>query len=109
MPWKPLTGEGDELPQRLRLPLDRLLRNLEAPRARTVRSVFEGWEEVVGESLAAHVAPISLRRGRLAVAVPDPAWATQLRYLETELLTRLAEAFGPDEVTAIDIRVRPAR
>jgi predicted nucleic acid-binding Zn ribbon protein len=42
----------------------------------------------------------------LVVGVDDPAWATQLRFLESELLERLAAEFGPGEVTSIEVRVR---
>jgi predicted nucleic acid-binding Zn ribbon protein len=69
--------------------------------------VFDSWDEVVGPGLAAQARPVALRKGRLVLAVVDPGWATQLRFLEAELLARLAEAFGPDEVTAIEVRVRP--
>jgi predicted nucleic acid-binding Zn ribbon protein len=109
MPWDPRPGDRDPPPAPVGRPLDRPLRNLGAPKAETVRSVFDDWAEVVGESLAARARPVALRRGRLVVAVPDAAWATQLRFLQPQLLARLAEAFGPDEVTAIDIRVRPER
>jgi hypothetical protein len=43
------------------------------------------------------------------VAVSDPAWATQLRFLETTLLERLQAELGPDTVTVIEVRVRPER
>jgi predicted nucleic acid-binding Zn ribbon protein len=109
MPWDPLPGEREDPPAPLGRSLDRLLRNLGSPQAETVRSVFDDWAEVVGDGLAARARPVSLRRGRLVVAVPDAAWATQLRFLEPDLLEKLHEAFGPDEVTAIDIRVRPRR
>jgi predicted nucleic acid-binding Zn ribbon protein len=109
VPWKPLPDDEPPAPAPVGRSLDRLLRHLGSPKAKTVRSVFDDWAEVVGESLAAHADPVSLRRGRLVVAVPDSAWATQLRFLEPQLLARLADAFGSDEVTAIDVRVRPRR
>jgi predicted nucleic acid-binding Zn ribbon protein len=108
VPWRPLPDGEDPPPAPVGRALDRLLRNLGAPTANTVRSVFDDWAEVVGESLAAQAEPLTLRRGRLVVGVPDAAWATQLRFLEPQLLARLAEHFGPDEVTAIDVRVRPS-
>src|SRR5690606_4462307 len=82
VPWKPLPRDEDPPPAPLGQPLDRLLRNLGAPPAKAVRSVFDDWVEVVGEPVASNARPVSLRRGRLVVAVPDAAWATQLRYLE---------------------------
>ena len=37
----------------------------------------------------------------------EPTWATQLRFLESELLERLREVAGVDEVDRIELRVRP--
>ena len=87
--------------------LDRLMRNLGSPKVETVRSVFDRWPDLVGEQVAARSQPIALRDGVLSVGVDDPAWATQLRFLEAELLRQIAVEFGPDEVTSIDVKVRP--
>jgi predicted nucleic acid-binding Zn ribbon protein len=62
---------------------------------------------MVGESVAQHSRPRSLRDGVLVVAVDEPAWATQLRWLEADLLTRLREVLGPDQVARIEVRVQP--
>ncbi len=40
------------------------------------------------------------------IGVTDPAWATQLRFLEATLLERLAGLDGAP-VTTIEVRVRP--
>ena len=39
------------------------------------------------------------------VAVDEPAWATQLRWLEADLVTRLNEALGAGQVERIEVRV----
>jgi predicted nucleic acid-binding Zn ribbon protein len=106
MPWEPLPDHRDAGPGRVGAPLDRLLRHLGAPKVETVRSLFDRWPDAVGEQVASQASPISLRDGVLVVGVDDPAWATQLRFLEGELLTRLAAEFGADEVTSIEVRVR---
>jgi predicted nucleic acid-binding Zn ribbon protein len=71
-------------------------------------AVFASWADVVGEGVAAHARPRSLRHGVLVVLVDDPAWATQLRWLESDLLARLATIAGEDTVTEIQVRVRRA-
>jgi predicted nucleic acid-binding Zn ribbon protein len=45
----------------------------------------------------------------LVVAVSDPAWATQLRFLERDLVERLRTELGTDAVNEIEVRVRPER
>jgi len=49
-----------------------------------------------------------LRHGVLVVVVDDPAWATQLRWLESDLLARLATIAGEGTITQIQVRVRRA-
>ena len=58
----------------------------------------------VGAAVARHVQPVKLDGNRLIVEVDDPAWATQLRFLEDTLRSRLREVAGA-EVDTIDVRV----
>lgn len=103
--WKPLPGEVPD-PRPVGASLDRVAAALGVPRASTMTSVFASWPDVVGESVAAHARPRSLNAGTLVVAVDEPAWATQLRWLEADLVTRLAEVLGPGQVERIEVRVR---
>ncbi len=92
--------------------LDRLARSLGAPRPVVLAAVFARWEELVGRDVAAHATPLSLRDGVLVIAVDQPAWATQLRYLASDLIARLAAETEGGEVREVQIRVRggePAR
>ena len=68
-------------------------------------SVLRCWEEIVGASVAAHARPTGVDDGRLLVVVDHPGWATQLRFLSTTILERLAEAVGSDVVDSIEVRV----
>jgi predicted nucleic acid-binding Zn ribbon protein len=61
------------------------------------------WPELVGPALAAHAEPRSLRDGVLTVAVDAPGWATQLRYLEAELLRRAEEVVGEPVANAVRV------
>jgi predicted nucleic acid-binding Zn ribbon protein len=87
--------------------IDAVLRSLRGAGAAATAGVFGRWEEAVGVAVAAHSRPAVLDDGRLVVDVDEPGWATQLRYLEPELLGRLASVAGPDAVRSIDVRVRP--
>ena len=67
--------------------------------------VFGRWAEAVGEAVANHVKPVKLDGTKLVVEVDDPAWATQLRFLETTLKQRLLEVAGAT-IDTIEARVR---
>jgi len=86
--------------------LDDVVRGLRGgTSARAVAGVFAQWDEIVGPQVAAHARPVSLVDGRLLVEVDEPGWATQLRYLEVELLARLVTVAGTGAPTSIDVRV----
>jgi predicted nucleic acid-binding Zn ribbon protein len=87
--------------------LDRVMRHLGSPKVETVTSVFDRWPDLVGEQVASRARPVSLRDGVLVVAVEDPAWATQIRFLEAQVLAGIAAEMGAAEVTRIEVRVRP--
>ena len=64
------------------------------------------WPALVGETIAAHTRPRRLREGVLTVVVDDPAWATQIRFMEAELVTGLEGVIGPGKVTQIVVQVQ---
>ncbi len=89
--------------------LDGLLRDLRAGARHEVGGVFGRWDEMVGPVVAAHVRPVKLDQGRLLVEVDEPGWATQLRFLEADVLARLRDGAGV-ELSGLDVRVaRPRR
>jgi predicted nucleic acid-binding Zn ribbon protein len=106
MGWTPLPDDDGSPPRRLGEGLDRALRALGAPGTDVVRRVFDGWPEVAGEAVAAHARPTLLRDGRLVITADEPAWGTQLRYLEADLLGRIASRVGEGKVTRIEVRIR---
>ncbi len=83
--------------------LSSVVRSLKAD-AVTVRNVFSGWDDAVGATIAAHARPVKLDGATLRVEVDDTAWATQLRYLSTDVLDRL-QALGGLRIDRLDIVV----
>jgi predicted nucleic acid-binding Zn ribbon protein len=107
MPWQPLPDDSTGEPSPLHETLDRVVQGWGAGSMATTRSLFADWDDIVGPHLAQHARPRSLRQGTLVVVVSDPAWATQLRFLEADLVARIASATGSSEVTSIQVRVVP--
>jgi predicted nucleic acid-binding Zn ribbon protein len=65
------------------------------------------WSEVVGAAVAQHAHIRSLRRGVLTIAVDAAPWATELRYLDDELRSRIAAIIGANVVRQIRVVVAP--
>jgi len=93
-------------PSELRPLLDRVVRGMGAPGTDAVELVFGRWEEVVGGVLAARTRPVALERSTLVLESADPAVVSHVRWLEQDLLARLAELLGAGRVTAVEVRVR---
>jgi predicted nucleic acid-binding Zn ribbon protein len=94
--------------------LNGVVRSLRGPAATAAAGmaamggVFGRWNETVGEAVAQHVQPVKLDGGTLVVEVDDPAWATQLKFLEANVRQRLLESTGA-RIDNFDIRVRRPR
>ena len=96
----------DHGPRRVGAALDHLLGTMRAPSVDVLHTVFQRWPEVVGADLAQHCRPTAIDGGRLVVTADDPAWASELRWLEDELVGRLGEVSGSDRITAVTVRVQ---
>lgn len=92
-------------PQPLRRSLDRLLGHLHAPDVDAVDTIFHKWATIVGEGVAAHSRPTAIDGNQLVVTVDDAAWGSELRWLESELLARIAEHTGSTRITQLTVRV----
>lgn len=99
------SGPGPD--QRDPQPLGRLSRELAKTQGWSGRvaegAVFAEWATVVGDQIAEHAAPTSLREGVLHVAAESTAWATQLRMVQAQLLAKIAAAVGDGVVTTLKI------
>jgi predicted nucleic acid-binding Zn ribbon protein len=88
-------------------PLGRVARDLANTRGWSPRvaegTVFADWPAVVGEQIAGHATPMSLRDGVLSVTAESTAWATQLRMVQSQLLAKIAAAVGDGVVTSLKI------
>ncbi|GAB2650021.1 DUF721 family protein [Nocardia goodfellowii] len=65
--------------------------------------VFGQWPKVVGEDIASHANPVTLKDGVLSIAAESTAWATQLRMLQSQILAKIAAAVGNGVVTQVKI------
>jgi len=74
---------------------------------RSFARLVDSWNDIVGDAVAQHSRPRGVRNGLLDIAVDAPAWATQLRYLEADLIERTSRLLGPGVVNAVRVSVDP--
>jgi predicted nucleic acid-binding Zn ribbon protein len=104
--WRDLPEPDGRPPRKVGEALDPVLRRIGGGSGQVTAAVVRGWEGAVGQAIAAHAQPLSLRGTTLVVGVDAPAYATQLRLMTPQLLARLTELVGKGAVEAVDVRVR---
>ncbi len=97
----------DRGPVPLRRSLERLLEGMGAPRIDDTKTIIEQWSEIVGPRLADRIEAVAVRGSELLVAVNDPAWASQVAWLEAQLLERIESLVGSGRITSVRVRVEP--
>ena len=96
-------------PTPIRKSLERLLAGMGSPEIDSVATLMDRWPEVVGDHLSERIRAVAVRGSEILVSVDDPAWASQISWLEAQLLERIAGIVGPDRITAVRVRVEPRR
>ncbi|WP_084145093.1 DciA family protein [Amycolatopsis jejuensis] len=114
-----ITGGGGQNPRRRRWsgpgadardpqPLGRLVSRLISDSGwqdtMTNARVFGQWARLVGEDVAEHAQPVTLKDGELTVRATSTAWATQLRLLQGKLLAKIAAGVGHGVVKRMRIQ-----
>ena len=84
--------------------LHRVAESLGGPSSQKTAAVVAGWPDIVGDRIASHARPVVLRDKVLVVEVDEPGWATELRYLRGELVSRLQASLGNDVIERIELR-----
>ena len=91
-------------PVHLRSVLEQLLKDFGTPDITTVTSIINEWEEIVGSDLATKISAVAINGSELIVRVDDPAWASQISWLEKQLLDKITRLVGEEKITSIRVR-----
>jgi len=67
-------------------------------------SILGAWKEIVGESVALHTQPRSIRNRILFIDVSHPTWMQQLQFLKPQLLEKIKLFLGESHIQ--DIRFK---
>lgn len=90
-------------PQPLGFALDRFLAHLGAPPASTVSALQAHWGDIVGPALADHTRPVGCVAGVLTVRCDDAAWASQIRWMDTQIKQHFARQFAGIDLRSIKV------
>lgn len=106
--WRGLP-EKKTRPDRWQAPgdlLPKLMQTLGLSERLHEREVLEAWTHVVGDFIAAHSCPVSLREGVLFVRVLQPALHYQFETIsKAEILRKLKQRFGGKTIKQIRFRL----
>lgn len=97
---------GDDL-LRLKDLLPDATGRLGIPSPEATGRVWSAWPEIVGDAVAAHAEPTSLRNGVLKVRADSPAWATEIGYLVDEIRSRANAVTGRTLVSEVRVWTGP--
>jgi predicted nucleic acid-binding Zn ribbon protein len=91
--------------------LARLVKTRGWERPAAEATLFGAWSDVVGPDIASHSRPVTLDNGELTIEAESAAWATQLRLLNSSILSRIGTTIGHNLVTRLRIHgpAAPAR
>jgi hypothetical protein len=81
--------------------LRKILMKRNIPHTATDRRLLDIWRRAVGPQIATQTHPDTLKRGVLFVRVSAPVWMHQLQFMKEEILDRIRELSGPDEVRTL--------
>jgi hypothetical protein len=91
-------------PQPIRSILEKTVKTLEIDVPLKTYSILGAWKEIVGESVAGHSQPHSIRNRILLIDVTHPTWMLQLQFLKPTLLEKVNTFLGESLIQ--DIRFK---
>jgi predicted nucleic acid-binding Zn ribbon protein len=100
-----MTRSRGEDPRLLRDALAEVSADLGLPDPDAFGALVANWQDLVGGDLAAHSQVRSVHDGVLHVTVDTAPRATQLRYLESDVVRQASALVGRDVVRAVQVRV----
>jgi len=71
--------------------LDEFLKDLNLNRGKTLQCIRNSWETVIGDGIARHTYPNSLKGQSIEVIVDSPAWLQNLNFLKGMVLEKLID------------------
>ena len=71
--------------------------------------LWAAWRDLVGDHIADHAEPTSLRGGVLRIRADSPVWATEVGFLGEHIRARVNEHMGKNAVAQVRVWTGPGR
>jgi hypothetical protein len=85
--------------------LRKILKKRNIPHTPKDRHLIEIWKQAVGPQVALQTHPDTLKRGTLFIRVSAPVWMHQLQFLKEEILERLKQISGSEEIRTLQFSI----
>lgn len=85
--------------------LRKVLKKRNIPHKTPDRRLIDLWQKAVGPQIAARTLPETVKRGALYVLVSSPVWLHQLQFMKEEILLKLNELSGREEIRSIYLSI----
>ena len=69
-------------------------------------SIFNHWEEIVGEGIGSRTKPEKISRDILYISVTNSTWANELRMMSAQLLFKINNFIGTDAIKELRFKVK---
>ena len=87
--------------------LDVVLKNIRRSSNQEMLQIWDLWEDIAGDAVAANARPAAFKGKVLLVHVSSSPWIHQLQFLKKELIAKCNEAAGQDLVEEIKFKIGP--
>lgn len=69
-------------------------------------SIFNHWDEIVGEGIGSRTKPEKISRDILYISVINSTWANELRMMSAQLLCKINNFIGTDAIKELRFKVK---
>jgi len=97
-------GRSGADPEHINATLNQVFRFLGAPAPDVVIDVRERWNEIVGPVLAEGTEPASIVDGELVITCRDGTWASQVAWMEPQILANFHGLFPSESLVRVSTR-----
>ncbi len=85
--------------------IEDLVRNMRPLRDQQMVEIWDLWGKVLDPSIVENARPAAFRGGSLIVHVAGSTWVQHLRFMESQIVDKLNQAYGSELVETISFKI----